>query len=437
MVVSKPLRTFADRVSLTEARQLQQEYLAAGLPRSATIDAAEAHASGNNPERVSREAVIQQNLEILTGQAGRDVVSDYTAIFLAPVQDPVWLPNIAGQPAVSFPETAPMLLLAMTESWRRLVLPMSAHPWTMFSFASLHDLADAVDFLEASEKLQETCPACLHRPFSAQLVRAYKTWGRDAVAAERVQMAVRDLALVVTASSQCVEKFHAGAQVGHYQMHSHGRKPATVQRSTYIMVARTCHSRMRARVERAVFGCNLHRARCLLKHRVVARSSTASSSLKGSCDATSKKTIKSVLKRSGPGKLVATSPWQAFLALRNRSRPNGISTSLQDEYHRMMGTVAGAVQLRTKALDMDRVKFRLVRSGFQQGPGQAAAEVPGAAMGGVGIEDLDMGDLPRDDSDDVLSRQQQLRLGQRTLDTALERLQNHPAWEHGLSVQDH
>ena len=70
-----------------EKHQLQQEYIACGLPilPSKRPDAA-------NVPPVSRQDVIRTSMRILTGSAGQDVVRDYTLLLMATPTEQVWLP---------------------------------------------------------------------------------------------------------------------------------------------------------------------------------------------------------------------------------------------------------------------------------------------------------------------------------------------------------
>ena len=408
--MGKPLRKFADLVSLSEKHQLQQEYIACGLPilPSKRPDAA-------NVPPVSRQDVIRTSMRILTGSAGQDVVRDYTLLLMATPTEQVWLPDFAFVDAVTnYSESAPLLLGALAESWRRLVFPMQGQPWTLFQIVDLTS-EEAARFLDDMLAERKVCSHCAHKAFSCQVLAAYVQWGRDEAAAQRVQRVLVDVTLTACASSQNVEKFHAGAQVGHHQHHTSGRKPATIQRATYIMVARTAHQRLKDRVDRAVFGPNLHRARCLLKNRVVTRTSTASASLRND-GANRKRAKKSVLKRAGSGTVVATSTWQAFLALHNKSRPQGIAGSLRQQYAQMMRCHNGRQTLQVKACAMDECKRNMVAAGLAQPPPTLQPSDDSAAA--------------------MLSSQQLRRLGQKQLDVSLQQLKNHPAWQAGLQIQD-
>ena len=124
-------------------------------------------------------------------------------------------------------------------------------------------------------------PSLHHAPFTAIILDFFQARGGNEEGAADVQAALRDTALSSTGTSQSVEKLHARVQVSQNTIANSGRKPATVQRESYVLSARIAHSRLKGLIEKQVFGVGgLARARKLMGSRVVSRTKAANSSLR-------------------------------------------------------------------------------------------------------------------------------------------------------------
>ena len=275
---------------------------------------------------------------------------------------------------------------------------------------------------QARQRLEELliekgrCPKCIHAPFTAVILDFFASQGGDEQAAKQVQEALRDTALSASCSSQAVEKMHAHVQVSQNTLANAGRRPGTVQRESYILAARIAHSRLKAAVEKEIFGPHgVARARKLMGSRVVATTKASNSSLRSyaptpetSSRGRSKFVRHHVLKIPQKKRAQkAANVWHAFLALHRGSKLRDDSKGMSQRYHEWLNSPVQRQVLVEKARTMAEERCALASN-------LLAADVQTTS----------------------LSEGQKRRLGHAQLDRSLNAVAQHPAWQKGLRIQD-
>ena len=120
-ITTRPLCRYMDKLSFVETAQSRLKLRRQGLslPNSAcTANAAE---------------VIAGNLDILTGKAGVQTVGEYYALLLTPAGDEVWHQGLG----VRKEHCLPLILLAVCDTFRRLILPFETLPYQLFGLADM------------------------------------------------------------------------------------------------------------------------------------------------------------------------------------------------------------------------------------------------------------------------------------------------------------
>eukprot|EP00439_Symbiodinium_sp_Y106_P067384 s684_g11.t1 len=148
VLLVKPLRTYMDEVSLAETLRLRMRLLRMGiLPDTSTCD--------RNPERL-----VRLNLAILTGDRGLQVCADFMHFLRADPDGEVW----HGELQLCYRECAPLLLMGMCDSWRRLHLAYAGLPWQCLRVAIM-GTDDGIDCLKRLHTAAGDCSACQDRLF--------------------------------------------------------------------------------------------------------------------------------------------------------------------------------------------------------------------------------------------------------------------------------
>ena len=91
---------------------------------------------------------------VLTGKAGEDVLHQYFNILQLPAEL-LWSPHLGLEQN----ECLPIVLMAMTDAWRRLVLPFHGLPWSIFRLVNMN-LDDGLHFLRSVGLQAGSCPKC-------------------------------------------------------------------------------------------------------------------------------------------------------------------------------------------------------------------------------------------------------------------------------------
>lgn len=143
-------------------------------------------------------------LGFTSGEFGRQLVSEYVGCLRH-------FPDLAA-PNISS-EYFNISLLAITECWKRFVLPTESFPWTLFT---LLDRSTDAEFLRACGDLQSqltACPKCVDVEFSTPILRFLDV--EDAASSWKVRAVknlLEDLALHAPLSSDLVECRHGICQ---------------------------------------------------------------------------------------------------------------------------------------------------------------------------------------------------------------------------------
>ena len=228
---------------------------------------------------------------------------------------------------------------------------------------------EAKQHVEELVAARAVCPRCIHAPFTAIILDFFQARGGNEEGAADVQAALRDTALSSTGTSQSVEKLHASVQVSQNTVANSGRKPATVQRESYVLSARIARSRLKGLIEKQVFGVGgLARARKLMGSRVVSRTKAANSSLRDyapkqarvSSHRRQSKFVKDhVLKAQKKRVQKASNKWHAFLALHRGSKLCHDPQTMSSRYRHWLSSAIKRAELQQKVDDMARERAQL------------------------------------------------------------------------------
>ena len=140
-MVTKPLSDLMDQISLVETIRHRLRLRRTGL--------------GLKDSKVqhSERDLAELNLRLVSGEEGEKVLSAFFSSLTSNLdgQSDVW-----GIPVV---ECVDAILLGMSDTWRRLVLPFQCQPWQCFRIARMN--ADSgLSFLRREQEKVKGCRSC-------------------------------------------------------------------------------------------------------------------------------------------------------------------------------------------------------------------------------------------------------------------------------------
>ena len=280
LLVTQPLSAYMDRVSWVETAQARARLKAQGLRLEQSRCAAG-----------SRDVALM-NLQLLSGEAGLEVVAAYDELFRAHQDHDCWYRTLG----VRKEDALNLLFLAVGDSWRRLVLPFQCLPWQFLRLVTF-DGKEALDFAYACTHQHGTCDRCRDDLFTQAgssgvcacvclsvracalsiLLRARQVFAGWLLAPQvseetrlhrlrRLQILFEDLLCVIPSTSVEVERQHANLQVD-VEPGFKPKQPSTVQSCSYLMSTVLAHSKLREEVEKECFGEGKARVRRVLSSR--------------------------------------------------------------------------------------------------------------------------------------------------------------------------
>ena len=115
----------------------------------------------NSKCKHSEADVVNMNLEILSGEAGWDVVMASYQLLLEEPDSPAWHPhyNLPHHACVG------MIFTTLCDSWRRLVLPYQNITYKTLRLATM-DAETGLEFLWREKQKVGECSCCQDRYFS-------------------------------------------------------------------------------------------------------------------------------------------------------------------------------------------------------------------------------------------------------------------------------
>ena len=263
LVTTRPLSNFMDHVSYVETVRCRLRLRARGL-----------ELAGSKCQLTSDD-LVGLNLKLMTGAAGRQVLAEYLEMLQCPPDSAYW-------PAcVSLQDMAPLLVIGLCDSFRRLVLPYQCLQYQVLQVVDFDDDRAAFKHMIQLAKTHNTCPAC-QDPYFSKVLMDY-IFGRDTAPLvqlqrmKKVKAALRDLIMELPSSSVEVERQHANQLV---EAKGSAKRATTLQHSSYISSVRLEHSAVFSAVEEEVLGQKKTMVRRLLKRRRIDTPGAAGLSLK-------------------------------------------------------------------------------------------------------------------------------------------------------------
>lgn len=101
-----------------------------------------------------------ENAKVLSGDAGMQVMYEYYNMLQQP-EDLVWSSEFGVRQCDCFP----LVMIALADSWRRLVLPFWGLPWKLFGLVSMSS-EQGLDFLRCAGMEAGECCKCQDRFFA-------------------------------------------------------------------------------------------------------------------------------------------------------------------------------------------------------------------------------------------------------------------------------
>lgn len=225
----------------------------------------------------SEQDLVELNLQVVSGETGWNALCAFHALLEAPEDAECWNPGVH----LNFGECFDLVLPAMSNTWRRLVMPYESLPWALFRLVKL-DADAALVSLEGLLMQTSQCSKCQDISFS-KVVFDYVLRGDREEQLQRMQemqSLLRDVLRDLPASTIQVEKLHANVQVVCRSDRAHAPRQKTVHQNTYIMVANQQHASLKSALEDELLGDNRGKVMRLLSSRVVQSSAPTSLSLR-------------------------------------------------------------------------------------------------------------------------------------------------------------
>ena len=141
VVLTRPISNYMDHLSFLETVRIRTRLRLQGI-------------LSNSQCKMLPDEFILANMRMITGDCGLETIHDYFNILQSP-EDLQWSTDFALNPN----ECLPIVLTAMCDAWRRLVLPFSGMPWKLFRLADMSD-EDGLRFLHSSGLEAGSCQKC-------------------------------------------------------------------------------------------------------------------------------------------------------------------------------------------------------------------------------------------------------------------------------------
>ena len=246
-----------DRLSLAETMQNRLKMRRQGLLLPGHASACE-----DLPYKVA-----QENLAILTGRAGWETLAEYQSMLLTPAGAQLWNTDLG----VYKEQCLSLMLLAIGDGFRRLILPFESMPYQLFRL--VHGNLDEAKALAVSLQQQNADCLCCSDPLFAKVfldcvldpgIQAEHQIRR----LERLRVVLLDVPQDVPASSVEVERCHANLQTDCATQHQVPKRPYTVQSDSYVAQLVVAYNALHRQLELEVFGSNgKHRLKRVLQNR--------------------------------------------------------------------------------------------------------------------------------------------------------------------------
>lgn len=147
IVLTRPISNYIDHLSFVETvRGRLRLRLQGVLPPTSSCT-------------VTEEEFLMANMNILTGDAGLDCLHEYFNV-LQTRSDFIWSEDFG----ITEAECMPLVITAISDCWRRLVLPFWGMPWKLFKIISM-DTNDGLKFLQSVGVEAGDCCKCQDRFF--------------------------------------------------------------------------------------------------------------------------------------------------------------------------------------------------------------------------------------------------------------------------------
>ena len=148
-VLTQPLAHFMDRISLVETIRQRVRLKTQGVQL------------GDSRCKYTESDLVQMNLQILSGEAGSDVIAAGYSLLLQPPEAAVWYPEFN----MPYHESVLALLASMCDSWRRLVLPYQTFTYRILRIASM-DADEGLEYIWREHNKVKHCCLCRDQYFA-------------------------------------------------------------------------------------------------------------------------------------------------------------------------------------------------------------------------------------------------------------------------------
>ena len=118
LLISLPIRDFMDELSLADTWRQRWEAKQLGI-----------RLVGSDCEHLQEATVVNATIDSWLGVSGLRIVQKYTEQLLAPADSPRWQAWDSARSQATFGSTAELLLITMSDAWRRLVFARKRQPY--------------------------------------------------------------------------------------------------------------------------------------------------------------------------------------------------------------------------------------------------------------------------------------------------------------------
>ena len=148
IVLTRPISNCMDHLSLLETVRIRTRLRLQGI------------LSEQSKCTMMPDQFISENMRVLTGDCGLGVLHDFFNILQAPEEL-----TFSEDLQLDQDECLPIVIMAMSDAWRRLVLPYSGMPWCLFRIVDMNS-EDGLNFLRSAGMQAGSCWKCQDRCFS-------------------------------------------------------------------------------------------------------------------------------------------------------------------------------------------------------------------------------------------------------------------------------
>lgn len=411
LIATTPLSAFMDRASLMETMRLRMRLRRQGVELA------------SSKVTTTQAEFAAQNLEMVSTEAGWDVVKDMFELITASETD-----ELHDLFNVSLDDTTLPMVSGICDAWRRLIMAYQCLPWRFLQIVRM-DSDTGLPFIRKLRAEVQGCDLCKDQFFS-EVLMDFVLNGDEGGLAERfkkVRQLVEDVLCELPASSVEVEKGHANVQVDFSTgKQAIPKKPSTVQQDSYCLSAILEHQALKSAVEEDVLGSAKSKV-----HRVLAKrtlSSTAPWLKAGRKTATTKEAGKRLAPLSALLSIREGKVRKDFAKTRRVSAYNAFQAQRREEGQRwQVGSEEFKKQNQAWA-EAWRIMSQEERVVYED----KAAEMNRAR------DEVKRVSLNASSSyENELSKAQLQRLNNARLDTTLTKVATHGAWDRGLGLSDH